>query len=126
MKTMLRLSFVFLMILGLAACKKNQLGGKASVKGVVTHHGKPIPDAYVYIKFNSTEFPGEDYNKYDTYVKADANGNYSFTLYKGSYYLFAKGYDLDIPSPFIVQGGLSFSVRNKESLNLDIAVTEGD
>lgn len=127
MKTMLRISFIILLALGLAtACKKNQTGGKASVKGVVSHHGKPIADAYVYIKFNAVEFPGEDFSKYDTYVKADANGNYSIALYKGSYYLFAKGYDLDIPSPFVVQGGVSFSIRNKENLTRDIAVTEGD
>lgn len=126
MKTFIQFSLALMLALGFTACKKNQTGGKASVKGVVAHHGKPIADAYVYIKFNSTEFPGEDYSQYDTYVKSDANGNYSTSLYKGSYYLYAKGYDLDIPSPFLVKGGLSFSIRNKENLTLDIAVTEGD
>jgi hypothetical protein len=124
-KTLFLLLAVILAVI-FFSCKKNQTGGNASVKGVVRHHGKAIPDAYVYIKFNATEFPGDDYKLYDTYVQADANGNYSIALYKGSYYLYAKGYDIDIPSPYIVSGGLSVSIRNKESLSRDIAVTEGD
>jgi hypothetical protein len=124
MNSTLKLIIGVSLILGLFSCKKNQTGGKGSVKGVVEHHGKPIADAYVYIKFNSTEFPGDDYTKYDTYVKADANGNYSITFYKGSYYLYAKGFDLDIPYPFEVKGGLSVSLRNKENLTKNISVTE--
>ncbi len=124
MKTFIKLSLIIALAVNFSGCKKNQLGGKASVKGVVSHHGKAIADAYVYIKFKATEFPGDDYKKYDTYVKTDANGNYSIALYKGSYYLYASGYDLAIPYPFIVKGGLSFSIRNKENLTKDIAVSE--
>ena len=124
MNTILKLSLAFLLITGLFSCKKNQTGGKGSVKGVVNHHGKAIADAYVYIKFNTTEFPGEDYTNYNTFVKAVANGNYSIPFYKGSYYLYAKGYDMDIPHPFEVKGGISVSLRNKENLTKDIAVTE--
>lgn len=126
MKNTVLLSLALLLGVVIFSCKKNQTGGNASVKGVVRHHGKPIPDAYVYVKFNATEFPGDDYKLYDTYVQADANGNYSIPLYKGSYYVYAKGYDIDIPAPYIVVGGLSVSVRNKENLSRDIAVTEGD
>lgn len=124
MKAILKLSLVFALLLSFTNCKKNQTGGKSSVSGTVKHHDKPIADAYVYIKFQSTEFPGEDYTLYDTYVQADANGNYRIPLYKGSYYLFAKGYDLAIASPFIVKGGTSFTIRNKENLSIDLAVTE--
>ena len=116
--------FVMILVLNISSCKKNQLGGKASVSGVVKHHAKPIADAYIYIKFNATEFPGDNYKLYDTYVKTDANGNYKISLYKGSYYLYATGYDLDIPSPYIVKGGISVSVRNKENLTKEIAITE--
>lgn len=124
MKAILKLSLVFVLLLSFTNCKKNQTGGKASVSGTVKHHEKTIADAYVYIKFNTTEFPGDDYTKYDTYVQADANGKYRIPLYKGSYYLYAKGYDLDIASPFIVKGGTSFTIRNKENLSIDLAVTE--
>jgi hypothetical protein len=126
MKKILLLSISLIFCFSFFACKKNQTGGNATVKGVVRHHGKAIANAYVYVKFNATEFPGDDYKLYDTYVEADANGNFSISLYKGSYYLYAKGYDIDIPAPHIVAGGLSVSVRNKENLSRDIAVTEGD
>lgn len=106
------------------SCKKNKIGGKATLKGVVLHHNKPIPNAYVYIKYNTTEFPGDDYTLYDTYVQADASGNYSIPFYKGTYYVFGYGFDMDIPSPYIVKGGLSISIRNRENLKKDIAVTE--
>ncbi len=106
------------------SCKKNKVGGKASIKGVVLHHSKPIANAYVYIKYNSTDFPGNDYNLYDTYVIADGEGNYSINVFKGSYYIYASGLDADVKSPFIVKGGLSFSIRNKEHLTKNIAVTE--
>lgn len=105
-------------------CKKNQTGGKATLEGVVAHHGVAIPDAYVYVKFKSSEFPGEDYTNYDTYVKADSEGRYKINFYKGSYYIFAMGYDYSIPAPYIVKGGLAVSLRNREHLTKDIAVTE--
>lgn len=124
MKTICKLALVIALLFNLASCKKNQVGGKASVKGVVAHHGKAIPNARVFIKYATTEFPGEEYSNYDTYVDADADGNYKIPLYKGSYYLFAKGYDMAIPPPYLVKGGLSVSVRNKENLTKDIAVSE--
>ncbi len=124
MKTILKLSFVVLLLLSFTQCKKNQTGGKASISGTVKHHEKIIAGAYVYVKFNTTEFPGDDYTLYDTYVQADVNGNFRIPFYKGSYYVYAKGYDEDIASPFIVKGGTSFSIRNKENLTIDLAVTE--
>lgn len=108
----------------LISCKKNQVGGNATVKGIVSHHGKAIANAYVYIKYDSTEFPGDDYTIYDTYVMADVSGNYTIPFYKGSYFIYAKGYDYQIASPYIVKGGLSIAIRDKEDLNKDIAVSE--
>ena len=117
--------FVFALLIILSgSCKKNQTGGKATLKGTVKHHDKPIPEAYVYIKFNSSEFPGKEYTSYDTYVQADANGNYSITFYKGTYYIFAVGRDLDVPPPYEVSGGLSVTLNKKDNLVRDIAVTE--
>jgi len=112
------------LILTIVSCKKNQVGGTGSVKGVVAHHGKSIPNAYVYIKYNTSEFPGDDYTLYDTYVAADNNGNYTIPFYKGTYYIYARGYDYAIAAPYLVKGGLSFTIRNNESLTKDIAVTE--
>ncbi len=124
MKTFVKLLIITSVLWSFISCKKNQTGGKATIKGVVKHHNKPIANAFVYIKFNATEFPGSDYKLYDTYVEADGNGNYTIPLYKGSYYIYGVGRDLDIPFPYEVVGGLSFSIRSKENLVKDIAVTE--
>jgi len=122
--TLLKLSFIFLLLNMTVACKKNKTGGKATLKGVVKHHDKPIAGAYIYVKFNSSEFPGEDYKLYDTYVKAEENGNYTIPFYKGTYYVYAVGLDMDIPYPYKVSGGTSFSIRNNENLTKDLAITE--
>jgi hypothetical protein len=117
-------------VAGLTACKKNKLGGKSSIKGVVYHHDKAnkyIPNAIVYIKFKTQDFPGSDVSVYDAHVTADAKGNYEIpNIYKGEYYLYAVGEDLTIPPPYIVVGGLPTKVRSNEDITLDIPVTEGD
>lgn len=124
MKNILQIFIITILLASIVSCKKNQLGGKSSIKGVVMHHLTAVADAKVYIKFNTSEFPGEDLKLYDTYVQADANGNYSFSLYKGTYYLYAYGIDLNIPAPYTVTGGLSVTIKNKENLVKDIAVSE--
>ena len=124
MNNLVKLALGIALVFSFLSCKKNQLGGKSSLKGVVNHHGKAIANALVYIKFNATEFPGDDYKLYDTSVQADAEGNYSISFYKGSYYIYAKGNDLDIAYPHIVKGGFSISLRNNEKLVKNIAVTE--
>lgn len=116
--------FIIVLSFFFSSCKKNQTGGKATVSGVVAHHGTIIPNARIYIKFNSSDFPGENYSNYDTYVDADGKGTYSIPFYKGTYYLFALGYDYNIASPYLVKGGLSVKVRQNEKIKLNIAVTE--
>lgn len=125
LKTISKL-FILLLIAGFTtvSCKKNQIGGKATIKGTVKHHDGPVANAFVYIKFNSPEFPGEDLKVYDTYVQADGSGNYSISVYKGTYYLYAVGNDLDVPPPYEVKGGLSVTTKSKDNLTVDIAVSE--
>lgn len=115
-----------LLFIGLAffSCKKNNVGGNAEIKGVVKHHAKIIGGATIYIKFNAKEFPGTDVSVYDATVNADANGNYSIKCYKGDYYLYSVGQDLDVPPPSIVKGGVPVSIRNKEVVEIDLPVTE--
>ena len=112
------------------ACKKNQAGGNAEIKGRVLHHGRAIPHATVYIKYNAKEFPGEDvsrsdtHSNYDTEVVADAKADYSFKCYKGDYFLYAKGYDVLPDSTYAVDGGVPVTVRSKEVVEADVAVSE--
>jgi hypothetical protein len=114
----------FVLLVSFYSCKKNQIGGKATIKGVVMHHSKPIANAIIYIKYNATEFPGSNVSLYDSYINADNSGSFSVSIFKGSYYLYAIGNDLDIALPNDVKGGLSFSIRNNEHLVKNIAVTE--
>ena len=60
----------------IAACKKNELGGKSTIRGRVSHHDKAIANATVYIKFDAEDSPGTDLSKYDAHVKADVGGDY--------------------------------------------------
>jgi len=108
------------------SCKKNQLGGNAIVRGKVVHHSKAIAGARVFIKFNAQEFPGQDTTLYDEKVLTDANGNFTFFCYKGEYYLYGYGHDLAIDPPYVVVGGVPLKIRTKETVDLQIAVTEGD
>lgn len=122
-------SFIGLVLLLLfaiyAGCKKNQLGGKSKVRGVVAHHGKAIPNATVYIKFNAKDFPGEDISAYESSVTANQSGYYEINnFYKGNYYLYAVGTDTDIPSPYIVKGGIPVSLKSREEKDIDIPVSE--
>lgn len=123
MRKILLVSLIALVAFG---CKKNQLGGKSTVSGTVKHHAKAIANAVVYIKFNAKEFPGNDVSAYDDKVTADTAGNYSIKCYKGDYYLYAVGYDYAIAPPYTVVGGSPVHIRTKESVTIDLAVTEGD
>ncbi len=106
------------------SCKKNQLGGKSTISGTVSHHSKIIPYATVFIKYNAKEFPGKDTTVYDAKVRADAAGKYSLKCYKGDYYLYGYGYDYDIQPPYTVVGGVPAHIRQRENLTINVAVTE--
>ena len=111
----------------LQSCKPDEgFGGDASVKGEIKHHDAPIPNAFVYIKFGSIEFPGEDTGLYDHAVQAGANAEYSIeNLQKGKYYLYSVGFDTAINEA--VQGGIPISIdKKKDVVTINIPVTEGD
>lgn len=115
---------LFIFALTLFGCKKNQLGGKSNIKGKVMHHDTPIPNARVYIKFNATEFPGNDVSVYNTFIDADQNGNFLIEhIYHGQYYFYAVGYDATISAA--VKGGTALKVKMlKEVTGFEVPVTE--
>lgn len=121
MKKIVLLLIVFTLIV---SCKKNQLGGKSSIHGKVAHHSRPIPYATVFIKFNAREFPGTDTMAYDDKVRADDRGEYTIKCYKGDYYLYGLGLDYAINPPYIVDGGTPVRVRNREDVEIEVAVSE--
>lgn len=118
---------LFLCALSFFGCKKNQLGGKSNIKGKVMHHDTPIPYARVYIKFNATEFPGEDPANYNTYIDADHNGNFLISnIYHGKYYFYGVGIDPSLGATNnIVKGGIALKVKMlKEITGFEVPVTE--
>lgn len=117
-----------LLFIGLIwSCKKNQLGGSATIKGVVKHHTKLIGNATIFIKFNAKEFPGTDESIYDEKVTANALGEFEIKCYQGNYYLFGSGIDSQVLiNGGKVIGGIPVKIRNEESLEVTVAVTEGD
>jgi hypothetical protein len=121
MKKILFITLISFLVL--SACKKNQAGGPSIITGEIKHHERHIPNAMVYIKFNAKEFPGADSSVYDTSVKADADGTFSFKCYKGDYYLYATGIDTRAPYDYVA-GGTPATVRHKETLDIIVAVTE--
>jgi hypothetical protein len=123
---MRKVILIIIGVLAIAACKKNDLGGDAIIEGTVYHHNKPITNCSVFLKFNASELPGEDTNAYDAKVRVDKDGYFKFAPYKGKYFIYAYGKDPGIPAPYIVEGGQAVKLRSKETVSLNIYVTEGD
>ncbi len=113
--------FVFSALL-IFSCKKNQLGGSSTIQGQVAHHSLAIANSTVYIKFNTKEFPGSDIKTYDANVKTNEKGEFSIKCYKGNYYLYAVGFDKGISEN--VFGGIPIRIRDREVLDVEVAVTE--
>jgi hypothetical protein len=124
MKNSFKICFVFAgMLLFFNACKKEGVGGKSSVKGYAQHHGAPIPNCKIYIKYGATDFPGTNLSDYDATVTANTRAYYEFPdLRKGNYYLYGVGYDSAFAQ--IVVGGIGIKLRNKENLEKNIAISE--
>jgi hypothetical protein len=116
--------FPIFLVLFLLGCKKNKIGGNATIKGKAVHHNKPIGNTTIYIKYGATEFPGENTENYNTEVVTDAEGNFSISVYKGDYFLYGIGEDKAIPPPYIVKGGQKVSIRNREVVDIILAITE--
>ncbi|MBL7922715.1 MAG: hypothetical protein JNL88_00810 [Bacteroidia bacterium] len=132
--------FILVMSLFSCQCKEdkkeepdNCLEGRNGQLTLVTkmlHHARPIPGCRVFVKFNATEFPGEDTSLYDYKMTADWNSPYVSidSLACGNYYLYAIGIDslLD-PSNWVCKGGLPFSTTQQVgSDSIHVYITEGD
>jgi hypothetical protein len=120
-------SFIVICLLVLAfttsSCHKEGLGGNCSINGTVFHHEKAIPNCVVYIKFNTSDFPGDSPADYDGSVTADGKGEYAFPkVYPGDYYLYGIGFDNSISE--VVKGGIPVKVKRNKSVAIDVPVTE--
>jgi len=110
-----------------AACKKNGIGGDATIAAMPAHHGKMIKGATVFVKFKATELPNNPESNYDLKVVSDAKEDHVNIegLLPGNYFLYAVGFDSAISLP--VMGGIGVTIKNsekKKEIDVDIPVVE--
>lgn len=92
------------------------------------HHGVPVPNAIVYIKFNADSFPG--FNRpaayFDDSVRTDANARGCIeSVPEGHHWLVAISYD-DTYYPPIVYGSLpvTISLSGRPKIDTILYVSE--
>ncbi len=94
------------------------------------HHGDPIvstawyPDS-AFIKFNASDFPGEDPLVYDLVLTGNTGDDFITVngLSCGKYFIFMTGFDPSIAER--VKGGIPVTINENDSvLDLVIPVTE--
>lgn len=101
-------SFIFFLLivaLSFYTCKKGDTPGSSSsgeitVQGNVTvvvditHHFWGVPSIPVYIKFNTTEWPGRDTALYDEVAITNHDGSVQFTHFlPGNFEIYSAGWD---------------------------------
>lgn len=130
MKKLTNFQLVPIMVLSfaIASCTKAGLGGDASIAAFPKHHDKPIPNAMIYIKYDTKDFPGTDVNAYDDVMIAepqtgeDPHAHFE-NLKKGNYYLYGVGFDSSINQ--IVTGGIPVEIKLKVGeTDIVVPVTE--
>lgn len=123
--------FFFIVSLFFVSCKKNEEhnnAGQVIVKGTnklivtVAHHTYTLPDIHVYLKNNTTVFPGSDTSLYEWNTLSDPSGIAVFEdLFPGNYFLYAEGFDQGIGMNVI---GASPAILNSSTLvNNELYVT---
>jgi hypothetical protein len=119
-------------ILGAGSCKKNGLGGDATLVVSMKHHGSVIKNHYgypdtIFVKFKATDLPGTTPDKFDTYFigKPGEDHVHCEGLRPGKYYLYGVG--IDSAGPYRVKGGAAVRIKwgeRKEEIDVDLAVAE--
>ena len=93
---------------------------------IITHHGKTVPGARVYVKYGSYNFAGDDTTEYDALQMTGSDGYTKFKGLKVGYYSFyAIGYDSATQSA--VKGNAEIKVKRKDhnkECELGVSVTE--
>ena len=82
----------------LMGCKKDDEieAGTVTLDVHVHHHHVPIPNAKIFVKNGTQQFPGQDTTQYDASYTTDANGYYKIANVgngKKEMVIYAKGID---------------------------------
>jgi hypothetical protein len=132
MKKIVISGFLIASIFIFTFCKKNSLGGEATVVVFMKHHGNIIknhvnyPDT-IFVKFDATDLPGTTPNKFDTYFIGEQGEDHIHCkgLRAGKYFLYGVG--IDSTGPYRVTGGMAIKIAwsdRKKEIDTDLAVTE--
>jgi hypothetical protein len=103
----------------LVSCKKEGLGGEATLVTYLKHHDHTIvnqpnyPDT-VYVKFNAKESPGTDPADYDAVFVGEPGEDHVHIegLEWGDYFLYGAG--IDSTGPYRVVGGTAIKIKRRE------------
>jgi len=94
-------SIYFVLVILQTACTKSNentgelIPGNITLDITVEQHTWGVPYTHVYVKKNTTIYPGEDTALYDLRKITDNDGKVSFEgLHPGKYFVFSKGYDM--------------------------------
>jgi hypothetical protein len=125
MKT--KILFSILLISIITSCKKNDVGGDASVVAHIKHHSTPIKGATLYVKFKAQDLPSDPTNNYDLKIEGDPAEDHVHIeeLRPGNYYLYATGWDSTISDDVV--GGVALKIKwseRKDDIEIDVPVTE--
>lgn len=128
-------TFILSAAMLLSACKKDDTieAGTVSLEVHVAHHHVPIPNAKIFVKNNTLQFPGQDTTLYDASYTTDANGYYKIPNIgngKKEMVIYAKGIDpsWDSTGTTPVWGFNTVSIETRmgedKGSSVDIAVSE--
>ncbi len=113
------------------SCGKDAgLGGKTTLILKPQHHSAPISSQVSYpdsalIKFNATDFPGDNAAAYDHIVTGNTGENFVKVsgLKEGKYFIYMTGYDTSINQR--VKGGIPYEItQGSGEVNVTVPVTE--
>lgn len=132
MKRIISVFILLTAIMPVGSCKKNSLGGDATLVVFLEHHGKNIknhkgyPDT-LFVKFKAKDAPGTRASDYDTFFVGEVGEDHVHCegLREGTYFIYGAGFDSSIVQR--VTGGMSVKIKHserKEEIDTHLAVTE--
>ena len=100
-------------------------GGSTVINIVPRHHGKPIEDCKIYIKYNAVDLP-ESYNDSAKVRLINGLPTAQFGGMRiGNYYVYGKGFDPEIGETVV--GGSPITVNeNGITATFNLGVSEGN
>ena len=118
------LIILFTLAFSVQACKKNDVGGKATIHALIYHGTTPIVGTTtLYVKFDATTAPSNPTTNYDLKVSGELDDNHVHVeeLRPGNYYLYAVAFDST--AMVAVKGGVAATIgwsERKEIKEFDV------